>query len=106
MLRRLHVLFLFLATCGLLAAGCGGGDGDGDGGDDNTPDTKGEAQQQCLDQAGRIDNADARKVAEEACNGNGDKARDAAVKQCLEVARGLPEGVQRKRAEDACEKSK
>jgi len=100
MLHRLHVLFLLLAACGLLAAGCGGGD------DDDTPDNKGEAQQECLDQAARIDDAGARKIAEEACNGNGDKARDAAVKQCLDVARNLPEGDQRKTAEDACEKGK
>lgn len=99
MLHRLHVLFLLLATCGLLAAGCGDDDED-------TPDTKGEAQQECLDQAGRIDNAGARKTAEEACNGNADKARDAAVKQCLDVARDLPEGDQRKTAEDACEAGK
>lgn len=95
MLRRLHVLLLLLAACGLLAAGCGG--------DDDTPDTKGEAQQECLDQAGRINDPDARKVAEEACNGNADKARDAAVKQCLDVAKNLPEGDQRKKAEDACQ---
>ena len=96
MLHRLHVLFLLLAACGLLAAGCGGG------GDDDTPDNKGEAQQECLDQAAKIDNAGARKTAEEACNGNADKARDAAVKQCLEVVKNVPEGDQRQKAEERC----
>ncbi|MGI8593425.1 MAG: hypothetical protein ACR2ML_03495 [Solirubrobacteraceae bacterium] len=95
MLHRLHVLFLLLATCGLLAAGCGG--------DDETPGSKGEAEQECLDQAGRLNDPGARKIAEEACNGNADKARDAAVKQCLDAAKNLPESDQRKKAEDACQ---
>jgi hypothetical protein len=101
-LHRLHLLFLLLAACGLLAAGCGG--------EDDTPDTKGEAQQECLDEAAKIDDADARKIAEEACRGKAgeageeaDKARDDVVKRCLEEARNLPEGDQRRTAEDICQ---
>ncbi len=103
MLHRLHLLFLLLAACGLLAAGCGDGD---------TPDTKGEAQQECLEQAKKIDDSGARKTAEEACTGDADKARDEAdearddiVKRCLDEAKTLPDD-QRKTAEEICRAAK
>ncbi len=104
MLHRLHLLFLLLAACGLLAAGCGGGD--------DTPDSKGEAQQECLEQAKKIDDPDARKTAEEACSGDADKvkdeadeARDDIVKRCLDEAKALPDD-QRKTAEEICRAAK
>ena len=99
MLHRLHLLFLLAAACGLVAAGCGGGD---------TPDTKGEAQQKCLDAAEKLTDPEARKIAQEGCNGDADKAseaadkvRDDAVKQCLDAVKDLPSD-QRKRAQRAC----
>jgi hypothetical protein len=113
--RTTTLLAALLATA-LLAAGCGssdnksdtGGGGGGGGGDVSVPNTPqvNDAVKQCLDQAKQVQQADARKTAEEACkaakSGNTEKVKSAAKEQCLNAVKQIPDSEKEQR--DAAKK--
>jgi hypothetical protein len=123
--KRLLSLLAILATCGVLAAGCGdddndgggnGGDnapafggesGGGGGGSDDTPDNKDEAIDRCYEEAKKLE-GQARETAEAGCKaadtGDTDELKEEAKQQCLDAAKQIPEGPSRQQAEDACDR--
>ena len=118
--KRTTTLLAALLATALLAAGCGGSDnksdtggggGGGGGGDVSVPNTPqvNDAVKQCLDQAKQVEQADARKTAEEACkaakSGNTEKVKSAAKEQCLNAVNQIPDSAkeQREAAKKRCE---
>jgi hypothetical protein len=101
--RRLAFTFLAVVLCAmaLIAAGCGGGDDN-----KSSSSTTSDAVQKCKDAAGKINNPDARKRAEDACNAveNGGGGTGTLVQQCLDAAKRISNADARKRAETACRK--
>jgi hypothetical protein len=108
---RTTTLLATLLAALLLAAGCGsdnksdtgGGGGGGGGGDVNVPNTPqvNDAVKQCLDQAKQVEQADARKTAEEACkaakSGDTEKVKSAAKEQCLNAVKQIPDSAKEQR---------
>jgi hypothetical protein len=98
-LAALLAAALLLAGCGSDNKSSGGGGGGGGGGTDNpvvTPKVD-EAVKQCLDQAKQVQQADARKTAEEACkaakSGNTEKVKSAAKQECLNAVKQIPDSA-------------
>jgi hypothetical protein len=89
-----------LVAVAALAAGCGGssdndkGGGGGGGNPAATPSVN-KAVDQCLDRAKQVQEADARKTAEEACkaakSGDVEKVKSAAKEQCLNAVKQIPD---------------
>ncbi|HKP92128.1 MAG TPA: hypothetical protein VJT75_19315 [Thermoleophilaceae bacterium] len=110
-------LFACLLAAAALAAGCGddnstdtsGGGGGGGGGGGNAPASVKDAVKQCLEQAKSINDKDARKTAEEACDaaksGQTDKVKNAVKKQCLDAVNQIPDSAkdQKEAAKSRCE---
>ena len=102
MLRTRSTLVALLAAMTALAllAGCGA--------EDTAKDVSGfdEAIKQCREEAKQIEDREARRTAEEACDaadsGNPGELRDAAKDQCLEAARQTTDPQARREAEEAC----
>ena len=90
-----------LVAVAALAAGCGGssnndkGGGGGGGGNPAATPSVNKAVDQCLDQAKQVQEADARKTAEEACkaakSGDAEKVKSAAKEQCLNAVKQIPD---------------
>ena len=93
------VLAVLLAMVAI-AAGCGS--------EDVAKEASGfnDAIEQCRDEAEKIEDDEARRTAEEACDaaesGDTDDLKDAAKDQCLETARETSDAEARREAEEAC----
>jgi hypothetical protein len=107
---RLRILTLFAVAA--LAAGCGGssnGGGGGGGGNPAATPSVNEAVDRCLNQAKQVEQADARKTAEEACkaakSGDVGKVKSAAKEQCLNAVKQIPDSQkeQRQAAQARCD---
>jgi hypothetical protein len=111
---RLRILTLLAVAA--LAAGCGsssndggGGGGGGGGGNPAAAPSVDKAVDQCLDQAKQVQEADARKTAEEACkaakSGDAEKVKSAAKEQCLNAVKQIPDSQkeQRQAAQARCD---
>jgi hypothetical protein len=113
-MRLTKTLVPTLLAVAAMAAGCGGSssnDNGGGGGNVNpaaTPSVN-KAVDQCLEQAKQVQQADARKTAEEACkaakSGDTGKVKSAAKEQCLNAVNQIPDSQkeQKKAAQQRCE---
>ena len=93
-----------LLALAAIAAGCGG--------EDVAKEASGfnDAIEQCREEAEKIEDDEARRTAEEACDaaesGETDDLRDAAKDQCLDEARQTSDPDARREAEEACNQIK
>lgn len=96
-----------LITAGVLIAGCGssGSSSSSSSGGSGSP-TLNNVSSQCLDAAKKITNADAQKLAIQACkavkNVNTTDLKNTVLKECLAAAKQIPVASARKTAEDTC----
>ena len=101
-----------LFAAAVLAAGCGSSSNDNGGGGGGSPaatPSVNSAVDQCLKDAKKVQQADARKTAEEACNaaktGDTSKVKNAAKEQCLNAVKQIPDSAkeQKTAAQQRCE---